>query len=61
MGDYDCRRIVELGGSYWLEYMNEVTGWLATKELSPSEVTQYEDLITKLQAMESDFFDTLDV
>lgn len=48
-------RIVELGNSYWLEYQTDLTGWqMRTKELSPSEVRRYEDLIEKLQGMETD-------
>ena len=47
-------RIVELGGSYWLEYQNEQSNWqIKTKELSPSDVRRYEDLIEKLRDMES--------
>lgn len=52
-------RVVELGNSYWLEYQNESTGWqMKTKELSPSDVGRYEDLIEKLQNMESELLRT---
>ena len=48
-------KVVELGNSYWLEYQNESTGWqMKTKELSPSDVGRYEDLIEKLQDMETE-------
>tara|TARA_R110000744_G_scaffold141843_2_gene253282 strand:+ start:466 stop:648 length:183 start_codon:yes stop_codon:yes gene_type:complete len=47
-------RIVELGNSYFLEYQTELTGWsMRTKELSPSEVRRYEDLMEELQSMEA--------
>lgn len=47
-------RIVELGNSYWLEYQNDQTNWqMKTKELSPSDVTRYEDLMEELQGMET--------
>lgn len=52
-------RIVELGNSYWLEYQNDSTNWqMKTKELSPSDVTRYEDLIEKLQGMENELLRT---
>jgi hypothetical protein len=47
-------RIVELGNSYWLEYQTDSTGWqMRTKELSPTEVRRYEDLMEELQGMET--------
>lgn len=52
-------RIVELGNSYWLEYQTDLTGWqMRTKELSPSEVRQYEDLMEELQGMETKLLNT---
>jgi len=52
-------RIVELGNSYWLEYQTDLTGWqMRIKELSPTEVRQYEDLIEKLQGMEMELLTT---
>jgi len=47
-------RIVELGNSYWLEYQNDQTNWqMKTKELSPSDVTSYENLMEELRSMET--------
>ena len=47
-------RIVELGNSYWLEYQNDQTNWqMKTKELSPSDVTRYENLMEELRGMEN--------
>jgi len=46
-------RVVELGHSYWLEYQTESTGWqMKTKELTPHQVRQYEELMGELQGME---------
>ena len=52
-------RVVELGNSYWLEYQNDSTGWqMKTKELTPSDVRRYEDLMEKLQGMETELLRT---
>ena len=52
-------RVVELGNSYWLEYSNDSTGWqIKTKELTPSDVRRYEDLMEKLQGMETELLQT---
>ena len=46
-------RIVELGNSYWIEYRNNSTNWeMKTKELSPSDVTRYENLMEDLRSDE---------
>ncbi|MDB4352875.1 hypothetical protein OAA60_05550 [Porticoccaceae bacterium] len=47
-------RVVELGNSYWLEYMNDSTNWqMKTKELSPSDARRYESLMEELQDAET--------
>ena len=52
-------RVVELGGSYWLEYQSEKSGWqMKTKELSVSDVGRYEALMDKLQSMELELLNT---
>ena len=52
-------RIVELGNSYWLEYQTDLTGWqMRTKELSPSDVRRYEDLMEKFQGEEAGLLKT---
>ena len=51
--------IVELGSSYWLEYQNESTGWqMKTKELSPSDVRRYEELMEEFQIKEAELLNT---
>jgi hypothetical protein len=52
-------RVVELGDSYWLEYMNDSTNWqMKVKELSPSDVRRYEDLMEQLQEAEAQLLRT---
>ena len=51
--------IVELGNSYWMEYQNESTGWqMKTKELSPSDVRRYEELMEEFQIKEAELLNT---